>query len=110
MSQLNFSDLSIGAGGERFADLLCIKREAFQHEDEVRLLFQDIDLGRGRLGTNGVFSYPLNPNCIFDEVVLDPRLSDSEAQAMTLQLEAAGCTLSITKSELYESPKFVIPL
>lgn len=110
MSRLSFSDLALGATGEHFANLLCIKREAFRHENEVRLLFQYINGYGQKIGTNGVFSYPLKPNNIFDEVVLDPRLSDSQAQALTLRLETAGCTLSITKSDLYQSPEFVIPL
>ena len=35
----------VGSGGQAtgFAKLLCVKREAFEHEHEVRLLFQDLD-------------------------------------------------------------------
>jgi hypothetical protein len=42
MGPLAFDDLVIGGDGYRFADLLCVKRTAFSHEAEVRLLFQDV--------------------------------------------------------------------
>ena len=79
---------------EGFADLLCIKREAFDHENEVRLLFQDMNSSSPKKGKNGVFSYPLKPNDVFDEVVLDPRISDLEAtkanrQSPECRLQAA---------------------
>lgn len=110
MSSVKFSDISLGAGGEHFAKLLCIKRKAFRHENEVRLLYQHIYGNGQHPGTNWVFSYPLDPNKIFDEVVLDPRLSDCQEKELTKRLKKAGCTLSITKSDLYKSPHFVIGL
>ncbi|MDE3749378.1 DUF2971 domain-containing protein [Methylobacterium radiotolerans] len=106
MSGLTFTDVAIGGQGDRFADLLCIKRDAFRHEAEVRLMFQDIDPKRG---SGGVFLFPRNANTLFDEAVLDPRLKDPDAAALTTDLQNAGCTLRITRSSLYESPRFVIP-
>lgn len=110
MSNVTFSKLSIGAKPVNFAKLLCIKRKAFRHEKEVRLLYQHINGNGQHPGTNGVFPFPLDPNVIFDEVVLDPRLSDCQEKELTKQLKKAGCTLSITKSDLYKSPHFVIGL
>jgi hypothetical protein len=105
MQGLTLLDVAIGGQGEKFADLLCIKREAFQHEQEVRLLFQDIDPKRG---ATKVFKYKLDPNAIFEEVVLDPRLKDYAS--VQSRLVSAGCTLPISRSPLYQSPHFVIQI
>ena len=92
MGDLTLLDVTIGGQGEKFADLLCIKREAFEHEKEVRLLFQDLDPKRG---AGALFRYKLNANCVFEEVVLDPRLKDGDASALKSKLLSAGCTLML---------------
>ncbi len=107
MKKLTFLDVSRGGQGDKFADLLCIKREAFRHEQEVRLLFQDIDPKRGM---NKLFKYKLDANVVFEEAVLDPRLKDSDALALKNKLEAVGCLLPISQSILYRAPHFVIPI
>ena len=35
MHGLTFADIAIGGQGDKFANLLCVKGEAFQHENEV---------------------------------------------------------------------------
>lgn len=107
MSTLTFTDVAMGGQGIHFADLLCCKRTAFEHEAEVRLIFQDISPKRSR---GGVFQYSLDANQVFEDVVLDPRLDDITATALKTKLENAGCTLHINRSTPYESPRFVIPL
>jgi len=111
MGNLTFADVAIGGQGDHFADLLCMKRTAFQHEAEVRLLFQDMDFsGQPKRGVCGVFSYSLDAAVVFEEAVLDPRLKDTDVTRITSELQVAGCTLPITRSPLYQSPSFVIPL
>ncbi len=105
MRRLTFMDSAAGGGGHNFASLMCIKREAFDHEREVRLLFQDMDTKRA---TGGLFRYALDPHALFDEVVLDPRLNDSAALRLKKKLQKAGCRLPIKPSALYQAPRFVI--
>lgn len=105
MGTLTFADVMLGGQGDRFAKLLCMKRTAFSHEAELRLLFQDINPKQGR---SGVFQFPLDTNLIFEDVVLDPRLKDSDVAALEVHLRSAGCTLPISRSPLYQSPHFVI--
>jgi hypothetical protein len=64
----------------------CIKREAFRHEAEVRILFQDID--DPPQGVNGIFVYPLDrySDCNGDFVLLD---------ALSCGFEADGANESI---------------
>lgn len=107
MKGLTFSSLAIGGQGEGFAQLLCVKRTAFQHEQEVRLLFQDIEPRRGK---GKVLTFHLDPNSLFDEVVLDPRLPDIDRDSVRNSLLGSGCTLPISRSSLYETPQFVIPI
>ncbi len=108
MKTLTFLDVSIGGQGDKFADLLCIKREAFKHEEEVRLLFQDID---PRRGVDKCFKYKLDANTVFEEVMLDPRLKDAAAiKGVEAELQSVKCTLPIQQSTLYRAPHFVIPI
>ena len=108
MSGLTVYDVAIGGNNARFAELMCVKREAFRHEDEMRLLFNDMQ--PAIRGSNGVVSYPLDVNTLFKEVELDPRLTEPAAQALRMTLQAAGLKKTVQRSTLYEAPAFVIPL
>jgi hypothetical protein len=103
---ITFQDVALGGRADKFARLLC-KREAFNHENEVRLLFQDLD---PRRGVNGVTQFNFDVHMVCDEVVLDPRLTDQAAAALEAKIIAAGCTLPISRSNLYRSPSFTIRL
>jgi hypothetical protein len=107
MNNVTFQDITFGGQADKFAQLLCVKREAFEHEHEIRLLFQDID---PRRGTDGVALFDLDVNVVCDEVVLDPRLSDADFVETKAQIKAAGCTLPISQSTLYHLPAFKIRL
>jgi hypothetical protein len=105
MNKLSFADVAVGETGLGFVELLCIKREAFMHEAEIRILFQDID---PKKGTKDTLSYPLDANSIFDQLILDPRLTHAEAESLEGDLQHAGCCLPIRRSDLYDAPSFVI--
>jgi hypothetical protein len=107
MRGLTFLDIAYGGQGCKFAELLCIKREAFSHEAEVRILFQDIEPLRG---VDRIYVYPLDANNIFDEVVVDPRLSEADSQSLQTEIRAKGYVGTIKQSSLYRSPSFTIPL
>lgn len=107
MSGVTFQDIAFGGKATPFARLLCVKREAFAHEKEVRLLFQDLDPKRG---ANRVALFDFDVNGICDDVVLDPRLTETEAAALADELKRAGCTLPIGRSPLYRVPAFSIRL
>lgn len=107
MSNVTFQDIVFGGQADKFAELLCVKREAFEHEKEFRLLYQDIDPKRGAAG---VALFDLDMNIVCDEIVLDPRLADPDAAAIEGEIKAAGCTLPISRSALYRVPTFKIRL
>lgn len=108
MRGLTFFDVAIGGQGDGFARMLCIKRQAFKHEAEVRLMFQD--LPESRHGLNGIFHHDIDVANSFEEVVLDPRLHDANAQVVESRLNAMGCPLPVKRSTLYRVPRFVIPM
>lgn len=107
VASTSFGDLALGGQATGFARLLCVKREAFAHEGEVRLLFQDVD-GTHRADVAVQFDFDVNSIC--DEVVLDPRLPAKCVDTLTADIQAAGCTLPITQSTLYRVPKFTVNL
>ena len=61
-------------------------------------------------GGSGLFKYSLDPNAVFDEVVLDPRLTENDAFDLKSKLNRDGCRLSINHSILYQAPHFIIPM
>jgi hypothetical protein len=107
MSSLTFTDLALGGTNDRFAELLCVKREAFAHEDEIRLLYCDVEPKRGN-GT--VYRYGLDPNTVLRSVEVDPRTSDQVAAGIISQLRSEGLTIPAFRSTLYDAPSFTIPL
>src|SRR3954451_12475071 len=108
MSQITFWQIARGGQGDKFAKLLCIKREAFHHENEVRLLYQDVE--SQMIVNSGAASFKFEVNSILDEIVLDPRLDSTEVKLMETELKNAGCTVPIAQSTLYRVPKFEIRL
>ena len=107
MSKTSFTDIAHGGQATGFARLLCVKREAFGHEREVRLLFQDTEPKRN---TGDMVLFDFDVNTICDEVMIDPRLDDAEVAALKAEIAAAGCTIPVSQSTLYQMPKFTLRL
>lgn len=81
------------------AESLLFKRDSFSHEQEVRLVF---DANDGYDTTQLVYKFPIEPNDLFEEAVLDPRLSEATARARTTELQALGFRNPIVQSTLYQ--------
>ncbi|GAB3294215.1 DUF2971 domain-containing protein [Pseudidiomarina andamanensis] len=96
-----FSDLGI-ANINIFKSLL-IKRRAFSHEREVRLLYHDVF----RRAKNSLYSYPVSPCELIDQLMLDPRLTAKEAALLKDELfEVTGFPKGrIKRSLLYAVPE-----
>ena len=78
---------------------LLVKRKAFEHEREVRLLYRSPKATDER---TKVFS--VDPNSLVDCVVFDPRMCDTEYHAWRRQLDRSGYNGQIRKSSLYSLP------
>lgn len=88
------------------AHALLLKRTAFAHEKEVRLLFNDLHEGPRGLGVGRTCAFTIAPNALFDEITLDPRLDMNVANDWRNRLNALGFGHNINRSNLYAVPAF----
>jgi hypothetical protein len=86
------------------AQSLLIKRTAFAAEQEVRLLgIGDVAKGRDSVGV------AVDPNALYDQVVLDPRLGYDDEQERIRELRSLGFAGPAAKSDLYQRRLLEIP-
>ena len=107
LSRVAFTDLALGGQADKFARTLCIKRPEFDHEQEVRLLFQDAQ--NQYMGKN-VIAFDLDHSLVFDEVVIDPRIPENEFNVIKAELMAKGFSAPIKQSTLYKISKTIIKM
>ncbi len=86
---------------------LLTKRQEFSYEDELRLLYS-IE-ANGNPAPN-VYQYTIDPNVLFDEIVLDPWTSDAEMLAEENDMRRAGFNNPIRRSDLYQLFQNVIQI
>jgi Protein of unknown function (DUF2971) len=96
IGKINFTDFMMGGQMNDLVKTICIKRQEFSHEQEIRLLFQDSN------GTRNRVKFPFNPNLTLDKITLDPRLSSDEFEVDRNVLVKLGCEVEIVKSDLYQ--------
>ena len=88
-----------------FAKTLLVKRPAFSHEKEVRLIYMDKDKKQG----SKLFSYSIDPHELIDQIVIDPRLTKQEAQeAKNKIIESTRFKGTIKRSLLYAPPEAMV--
>lgn len=83
---------------------LLYKRKAFEHEKEIRLIYQGNkefdDLSRR------VYKYDIDPPSLLDELVFDPRFNEEEYTVYEKHFRSEGFEKLISKSTLYEPPQW----
>lgn len=77
-----------------------IKRQAFRHEDEVRIICHSKKVKP----TEKVFKYEIYPNYLIDEIMMNPGISDSEFKKFKEIFKAYNLTRNIRRSEIYKMP------
>lgn len=98
--RINLGDFQSGI---EFATTLLIKRHAYAYEEEVRIIVHK--QGHGRF-----YQTNINPNLLYDELILDPWLKPDEFENKKIELRNAGFTGKISRSSLYDKPFFVAKL
>jgi hypothetical protein len=87
------------AGGRGHATALLSKRDAFAHEQEIRLVYVEPDdvatVGRLRFMT-------IDPEAVFEELTCDPRLAAADVAERTAEFRALGYAGTVNKSQLYQ--------
>lgn len=100
LANTRFMDLAMGGQSHALAKTLLMKRKAFDHEQEVRLLFRD---SGDEFINNDVATFPTDWKSIITEAALDPRATEQEYFDLTNELIRAGLSANqITQSDLYK--------
>lgn len=99
MNSTTFSEFILGGQNTQFAEVLCTKRTAFSHENEIRLIVDDIGHKHGR---GGLYKINITPEELFEEICLDPRLSSSDFLNLRAEIQGMGVTANIIQSDLYK--------
>jgi hypothetical protein len=101
--------LLLDATGINQVRTLLWKRYEFSHEAEVRLIYRET---RQRYDRRvDVRPFAIDPNELFQEVVLDPRVKASTAVRLERSLRRGGYTGPVRRSELYRfsAPSVILP-
>ncbi|MCK9639888.1 MAG: DUF2971 domain-containing protein [Prolixibacteraceae bacterium] len=85
--------------GFLFVQQLFLKRKQFSYENEVRIIVKEDS-------NDDKIKIPIDPNSLFDEIILDPFISTSNFSRKKKEIEKAGYTGSILQSDLYSKPSF----
>lgn len=81
---------------------LLVKRTAFTHEKEVRLLYYELNENALE---NALYSYEVDPHTMIDQIMLDPRLAFQDVENMKREIRAVtGFKGPIKRSRLYTPP------
>lgn len=79
------------------ANTLLLKRTEFSHENEIRILFQDIhhrEIGK-------LYQHKIDLTDTLEEVTIDPRATPEDAQVLATFLRSQGLEIPFNQSTLY---------
>lgn len=92
-------------GGVGHAMIMLVKREPFNHEQEVRLIYVE---HRKEQGNDPLFFINVDPSKLIEKIILDPRLSADDVKEREAELRCLGFRGPIVKSELYQGVLYEI--
>jgi hypothetical protein len=94
----------IGAfsGGRGHAMALLTKRDAFAHEQEVRLVYVEPDNTMHDVAGDPLRFMHVEPSDLFEELTLDPRLGAADVADRITELREYGYSGLLNKSPLYQ--------
>lgn len=95
------TDLERNYTSRRAADALLVKRDAFDHEAEVRVIIHDRNLA-GQVKPKPSYRLPVSIDGLIDSIFFDPRADDAFVKMCTYYLEnSLNFEGTISKSALY---------
>ncbi len=87
--------------GSGLAETILFKRTAFQHECEVRLIYQELFPYEKE-----IFQFDFYPDLIFDQITFDPRMGKNTYKALSTYLrENFNFNGKVMQSSLYGKPE-----
>jgi hypothetical protein len=91
--------------GKGQASTLLLKRIAFSHEKEVRIIYNSTkDLH------SDIYSFNVNPFDLIDQIVFDPRIEYENFKTDKILLKSWGYKRGIVKSTLYKIPELTFEM
>jgi hypothetical protein len=81
---------------------LLLKRRAFSHEREVRIVYHDVEASESA----ELMPFDIDVNEVILEITFDPRMSGKLVSAYTQVLKKLGYEGSVNQSQLYGVPTF----
>lgn len=95
---------------EAIARSLLVKRNAYKHEREVRLIYIE---RKDTKHANGVYKYDIDPHALFDQAMIDPRVPSNEYERFKKHvMKRTGLPdRQIKRSLLYRRPEgFIVEI
>lgn len=83
---------------------LLYKRIEFQHENEVRILYQGDDNEK----SNQIKFFNIEPNEFIEDILFDPRMDNHTVETYTKAIKKFGYKGSVSKSKLYDVKPIII--
>ncbi|MGO8802953.1 DUF2971 domain-containing protein [Candidatus Binatus sp.] len=102
LDKLTNTSFVIRQDGSGIAESLLMKRIEFEHEEEVRLLYTDPE----QKWNADLFTYSMDPFKLFDEIIFDPRMEETQYKQYKEGLVKLGFTNTISQSGLYKIRDF----
>jgi hypothetical protein len=102
------TNMVLDGTGRGHAKSLLFKRDSYSHEQEVRLIYAANDKSFDTSAP--VYFCAVEPNALFDEVVLDPRLGKVERDDTLSRVRSWGYQGPVNQSQLNVPPHFVVDL
>ncbi len=106
----NASGAALDATGKGQAMTLFLKRKEFEHEAEIRLLYQFNKDGCSDQRPEDIWPFAIDPNTLFDDVLFDPRMDNAAFRAALQRLRALGFAKPVEQSTLYKLPNLIIQI
>ena len=95
-----------GLSSRLFAKTLLVKRPAFRHEREVRLVFFPHDIASA---SDDLYPYPVDPHALIDQIMIDPRIPQHMASALRDKIRTKTLFSGpIKRSLLYAPPPEIV--
>lgn len=92
---------------QTIAETLLVKRMAFEHEKEIRLIYFE-----NQRSQSDLYFYPFDPHEMIDQIMIDPRMTEGDADALKAEIQSRTFFKgTILRSLLYAPPKgFILPI
>jgi len=83
-----------------------LKRKAFRHENEVRLLFLDWS---DSFIENDIFKYDIDPHSLISQITIDPRITYKKFSEIKSKIQkVTKYQGEIARSTLYKLPEDIV--